>query len=65
MLAADELATAVEDIVAEVAPAGRPVPDRACSRDHRAIARRGIEAGLKLALRLLHEQAGKEVTGPN
>ena len=62
MLAADELAMAVDGVVAEVDAAGQPVADRACSRDHRAIARRGIEAGLALALRLLREQGRKEGT---
>ena len=65
MLAADELAMAVDGVVAEVDAAGQPVADRACSRDHRAIARRGIEAGLELALHLLRAQTGKEGTSPS
>jgi hypothetical protein len=64
MLRADELTMAVEEIVAEVDPAGQPVADRACYRDHRAIARRGIEAGLRIALSLLREQAGMEAARP-
>ena len=54
MSIADELAMAVEEIVAEADPREQPVADRACCRDHRVIARRGIDAGLALALRLLH-----------
>jgi hypothetical protein len=59
---ADELTMAVEQIVAEVHPREQPVADHACCRDHRLIARRGVEAGLTLALRLLHAQARLEAT---
>ncbi|MCC7368811.1 MAG: hypothetical protein IT306_10335 [Chloroflexi bacterium] len=64
MSIADELTRAVEKIVAEVDPREQPRADRACCRDHRVIARRGIEAGLTLAVRLLHEQAGPGSTHP-
>jgi hypothetical protein len=67
MLATEEFAGVIEGVLARVDPVGRPGADddQMCSRDHREIARKGIEEGLRLALRLLREQAGKEGSDAN
>jgi hypothetical protein len=65
MSIADDLTRAVEEIVAEVDSREQPVADHACCRDHRVIARRGVEVGLALALRLLHAQAGLGTACPS
>ena len=62
MLAAEEFTGVIEGVLARVDPVGQPVADRdqMCSRDHREVARKGIEEGQRLALRLPREQTGKE-----
>ena len=62
MLAAEEFTLIVEGVLTRVDPVGRPCADddQMCSRNHRDIARKGVEEGLKLALHLLREQTGKE-----
>jgi hypothetical protein len=67
MLATEEFIGVIEGVLARVDPVGQPVADhdQMCSRDHREIARKGVEEGLKLALRLLREQTGKEGSDPN
>ena len=52
MLTTDDLTRAAEMVVGRVSP-GADEPDAGCLSNHRAIARAGVEEGLKLALRLL------------
>jgi hypothetical protein len=54
MLTTDDLARAAELAVGRVSPEADE-PDARCLSNHLAIARTGVEEGLKLALRLLRD----------
>jgi hypothetical protein len=54
MLTTDDLACAAEMVVGRVSPRADE-PDAPCLSNHLAIARAGVEEGLKLALRLLRD----------
>ena len=54
MLTTDDLARAAEMVVGRISPEADE-PDAPCLSNHLAIARAGVEEGLKLALRLLRD----------
>ena len=54
MLTTDDLARAAEVVVGRVSPE-TDEPSARCQSNHLVIARAGVEAGLKLALRLLRD----------
>lgn len=54
MLTTDDLARAAETVIGRVSPEA-DAPDVPCRSNHLAIARAGVEEGLKLALRLLRD----------
>jgi hypothetical protein len=63
LLTDDELARVAETVVTRVDPEGAADPhEPECRVDHVAIARVGIEEGLKLAARLLRERSGRRTT---